>query len=495
MRSEREGGSIRHLRMGEIDGRWWREKAGEGFGPRRWCSGAGRPGGSTVVGWRNPAWGAVRSRGSGAGRLRARIGGRLEAAAGWTQSGDVDEAPADGGSINGENKHYGTPINVCAPDRVPGGSSSGSAVAVAAGLVDFSLGTDTGGSVRVPASYCGIFGFRPSHAVVSTSKVIPMAQSFDTVVAARRRVHEHEKTFLTNTGEVHDNAKVLRGLELNIVAQTIIQSDNEDKHSMLCLLEISEVSQGLAAERWLKMQIAGSAWGLYEGGRSEGNMMGASMFLTGRGSSDVGGIKGSSEVCDDDSAGSSRGNHRRSRLMAPSIDASLLVDRLAGDSQSGGKRRAEACGSRQGKEGAARVWWRWDLESSIRKELADRSCYDRKSTDTYFRIADIPRYARAGVGCCGRRREESLIPRCYESLIGSGCAVLRERDISEKIVSTLPRPCLSNGERYNRSWARPREEEREESCSTLTLTKKMKGEGLTKFTHYAPCSGFIMCEK
>ncbi|GKV20650.1 hypothetical protein SLEP1_g30748 [Rubroshorea leprosula] len=61
-------------------------------------------------------------------------------------------------SINGENKHYGTPRNPCAPDRVPGGSSSGSAVAVAAKLVDFSLGTDTGGSVRVPASYCGILG-------------------------------------------------------------------------------------------------------------------------------------------------------------------------------------------------------------------------------------------------------------------------------------------------------------------------------------------------
>ncbi|PON95740.1 Amidase [Trema orientale] len=56
------------------------------------------------------------------------------------------------GSINGENKHYGTPRNPCAPDRVPGGSSSGSAVAV---------GSDAGGSVRVPASYCGIFGFRP----------------------------------------------------------------------------------------------------------------------------------------------------------------------------------------------------------------------------------------------------------------------------------------------------------------------------------------------
>ncbi|GKV20645.1 hypothetical protein SLEP1_g30742 [Rubroshorea leprosula] len=64
---------------------------------------------------------------------------------------------------------------------VPGGSSSGSAVAVAAKLVDFSLGTDTGGSVRVPASYCGILGFRPSHDVVPTAGVTPMAQSFDTV--------------------------------------------------------------------------------------------------------------------------------------------------------------------------------------------------------------------------------------------------------------------------------------------------------------------------
>ncbi|KAK8712542.1 hypothetical protein V6N13_147779 [Hibiscus sabdariffa] len=84
-------------------------------------------------------------------------------------------------SINGENIHYGTPTNPCAPDRVPGGSSSGSAVAVGAGLVDFSLGTDTGGSVRVPASYCGILGFRPSHDAISTSGVIPMSQSFDTV--------------------------------------------------------------------------------------------------------------------------------------------------------------------------------------------------------------------------------------------------------------------------------------------------------------------------
>ncbi|XP_017440109.1 amidase 1 isoform X2 [Vigna angularis] len=84
-------------------------------------------------------------------------------------------------NINGENIHYGTPRNPCSADRVPGGSSSGSAVAVGAKLVDFSLGTDTGGSVRVPASYCGIFGFRPSHGAIPVSGVIPMAQSFDTV--------------------------------------------------------------------------------------------------------------------------------------------------------------------------------------------------------------------------------------------------------------------------------------------------------------------------
>jgi amidase len=64
--------------------------------------------------------------------------------------------------LTGENEHYGTPINVAAPGRVSGGSSSGSAAAVAAELVDFALGSDTGGSVRTPASFCGIFGIRPT---------------------------------------------------------------------------------------------------------------------------------------------------------------------------------------------------------------------------------------------------------------------------------------------------------------------------------------------
>src|SRR6476620_5526144 len=69
--------------------------------------------------------------------------------------------------LTGENGWHGTPINPRAPDRFPGGSSCGSAAAVAAGLVDFALGSDTGGSVRIPASYCGLFGIRPSHGSVS----------------------------------------------------------------------------------------------------------------------------------------------------------------------------------------------------------------------------------------------------------------------------------------------------------------------------------------
>ncbi|MDP1536275.1 MAG: amidase [Burkholderiales bacterium] len=83
-------------------------------------------------------------------------------------------------SLNGENSHYGTPVNVNAPGRIPGGSSSGSAAAVAGGLVDFALGSDTGGSVRAPASFCGIYGIRPSHGRISLEGACPLAQSFDT---------------------------------------------------------------------------------------------------------------------------------------------------------------------------------------------------------------------------------------------------------------------------------------------------------------------------
>jgi len=92
-------------------------------------------------------------------------------------------------SLNGENAHYGTPVNVNAPGRIPGGSSSGSASAVAGGLVDFALGSDTGGSVRAPASFCGIYGLRPSHGRVSLEGACPLATSFDTAGWFARNAH------------------------------------------------------------------------------------------------------------------------------------------------------------------------------------------------------------------------------------------------------------------------------------------------------------------
>lgn len=83
-------------------------------------------------------------------------------------------------SLSGENAHYGTPVNVAAPGRVPGGSSSGSAAAVAGKLVDFAIGSDTGGSVRGPASFCGVFGIRTTHGRIRLDGVLPLAPSFDT---------------------------------------------------------------------------------------------------------------------------------------------------------------------------------------------------------------------------------------------------------------------------------------------------------------------------
>ncbi|MRT31960.1 amidase [Herbaspirillum sp. CAH-3] len=83
-------------------------------------------------------------------------------------------------SMNGKNAHFGTPRNGGAPDRIPGGSSSGSASAVSNGLADLALGTDTGGSVRVPASHCGLIGLRPTHGRVPLTGVMDLARSFDT---------------------------------------------------------------------------------------------------------------------------------------------------------------------------------------------------------------------------------------------------------------------------------------------------------------------------
>jgi amidase len=102
----------------------------------------------------------------------------LDAGASFVGKTQTDEIAY---SLFGANPHFGTPLNTKAPDRIPGGSSSGSAAAVAAGLVDIAVGTDTGGSVRAPASFCGLWGIRPTQDRISLEGCMTLAPSFDTL--------------------------------------------------------------------------------------------------------------------------------------------------------------------------------------------------------------------------------------------------------------------------------------------------------------------------
>ncbi|WVY93477.1 hypothetical protein V8G54_032565 [Vigna mungo] len=139
-----------------------------------------------VTGFGNPHWKRTHSE---AGKTAIVITALLSNGATCVGKTVMDEFSF---GISGENKFYGTPINPYLTSSIPGGSSSGSAVAVAARLVDFAIGTDTTGCVRIPAAFCGILGFRPSHGVVSTIGVLPNAQSLDTV--AMNSTHDHVKT-------------------------------------------------------------------------------------------------------------------------------------------------------------------------------------------------------------------------------------------------------------------------------------------------------------
>jgi len=117
-------------------------------------------------------------------------------------------------SLMGANAHYGTPVNPRARDRHPGGSSSGSAVAVEGGLADFALGTDTAGSCRAPASFCGVCGFRPSHGALSLDGVVPLAPSFDVVGFFARDAATLEKIGDVLLPQDLDRGPLARGLIL-----------------------------------------------------------------------------------------------------------------------------------------------------------------------------------------------------------------------------------------------------------------------------------------
>ena len=141
----------------------------------------------TRTGFGSPAWLATHEPPVETATAVRRL---LDAGADLTGKTHTDELAY---SLTGENVHYGAPINLRAPERISGGSSNGSAAAVTAGLVDFAIGTDCGGSVRLPASYCGIFGMRPTVGRVPLDGVIPFGPPFDVAGWFARDAHVLEK--------------------------------------------------------------------------------------------------------------------------------------------------------------------------------------------------------------------------------------------------------------------------------------------------------------
>lgn len=103
--------------------------------------------------------------------------------------------------VTGVNLWTGTPVNPLFPDHVPGGSSSGSAVAVAEGLVDFAIGTDTGGSIRTPAACCGVFGLKPTFGRVNREGAWPRVSTLDCIGPFARSVAMIEKAMTIISGD------------------------------------------------------------------------------------------------------------------------------------------------------------------------------------------------------------------------------------------------------------------------------------------------------
>lgn len=162
-------------------------------------------------------------------------------------------------SLDGENYFYGTPKNAKAPDRIPGGSSSGSASAVACELVDFAVGTDCAGSVRVPASHCGVIGMRPSLHRISEAGVLPFAPSFSTVGVFTNKLKILEKVMQVLLANEQIKFPVINNIYLIEDAMAIADPEvrvaienNLPKHKIK-KIKISDIlGQSTSLEYWLE---------------------------------------------------------------------------------------------------------------------------------------------------------------------------------------------------------------------------------------------------
>jgi len=161
-------------------------------------------------------------------------------------------------SLAGQNPFYGTPSNPRAPGRLCGGSSCGSAAAVASCLCDFALGTDTGGSIRVPASFCGLFGLRPTHGRIDTRGVVPLAPNLDTVGFLARDA----RTFEAVASVLLAGADDLAPAPEPAIERVLIPDDA----LALCDAGVAELLEDLLGQLLAKLQVPSERIKLAEAG-------------------------------------------------------------------------------------------------------------------------------------------------------------------------------------------------------------------------------------
>jgi amidase len=145
----------------------------------------------------------------------------------------------------GLNAHFPPPVNPAAPDRVTGGSSSGSASAVAGGLADIATGSDTGGSIRAPASFCGLIGLRVTHGRISLDGAMPLAPSFDTFGWFARDMAIYDKVGAVLLGDDPHRHGLKRALALDVLDDLVLGPREADEYRTM----VRNVSSVMGAPR------------------------------------------------------------------------------------------------------------------------------------------------------------------------------------------------------------------------------------------------------
>lgn len=172
-----------------------------------------------VSGWGNPQ---KQAESPAATRTAPAIQTLIDAGVRFSGKTQTDELAF---SLMGQNSHFPHPVNAAAPERVTGGSSSGSAAAVAAGLVSIATGSDTGGSIRAPASFCGLVGLRTSHGRISLDGTMPLAPSLDTFGWFARDIDLYDKVGALLLGDDSHGEKLGRFLYMPILEHLLAGED------------------------------------------------------------------------------------------------------------------------------------------------------------------------------------------------------------------------------------------------------------------------------